>query len=146
DVGVGWRAELVRAPAPHLRFGFQLDVRLQPNHSFVIHNAGRLLTRMVAMENAKCSSPDGTDSRLERGQPCPRIRASGSSSGGQGCPRSLAYAETTPDRCAVRRTGRPHPRLIPPRARVVRGHPDGVGARLSPTIPGRTRGRGKSPA
>ncbi len=39
DVGVGRGAKFIGATAPHLRFRFELDVRFQPDDSFVVHKA-----------------------------------------------------------------------------------------------------------
>ena len=51
DVGVGRRAELIGAAAPHLRLRLKLDVGFQADDRFVVHNAGRLLPRMDTDEH-----------------------------------------------------------------------------------------------
>ena len=44
DVGVRRRAECIRAPAPHLGLGLELNVGFQPDDGFVFHNGAESLT------------------------------------------------------------------------------------------------------
>ncbi len=44
DVGIGRRAKLVGAAAPHLRLRLELDVGFQADDRFVVHNAGGMVT------------------------------------------------------------------------------------------------------
>ena len=44
DVRIWERAKFIGATAPHLRFGFQLNVRFKANYRFVFHNVRQLST------------------------------------------------------------------------------------------------------
>src|SRR5439155_3916076 len=88
------RAIKVQHPTPNIEHGAigsphrELDVGCSMLDVLLLFVSGCDESRLLPEVRGSTSSPPRADSRLERGQPCPRVPGSRSSARGQDCPRS----------------------------------------------------------